>query len=76
LFVCARGAPIIDFFIHDANAVKVFLEVSQVAYQHHKGKYDPKLNVYFAATLNPVNKAQIQYVNLTTNNDLMKQNKL
>jgi hypothetical protein len=69
LFVCARGAPIIDFFIHDAYGVQVLLQVSEVAYQNHKAKYDPnsgKLNVYSAATVNPINNARIQYVYLTT----------
>jgi hypothetical protein len=69
-----RGAPIIEFFIHDANGVQVLLQVSEVAYQDHKEKYDPnsaKLNVYSAATLNPVKNARIQYVYLTTNIHLM-----
>jgi hypothetical protein len=75
LFVCARGTPMIDFFIHDANGLQVLLQISEVAYQNHKAKYDPnsaKLNVYSAATLNPVKNARIQYVYLTTNADLMK----
>jgi hypothetical protein len=78
LFVCARGAPIVDFFIHDANGVQVLLQVSEVAYQDHKAKYDPnsaKLNVYSAATQNPINNARIQYVYLTTNSHLMKRYK-
>ena len=78
LFVCARGAPIIDFFIHDANGVQVLLQVSEVAYQNHKAKYDPnsgKLNVYSAATVDPVNNARIQYVYLMTNTHLMKMHK-
>ncbi len=32
LFVCALGAPIVDFFIHDANGVQVLLQVAHIRY--------------------------------------------
>jgi hypothetical protein len=78
LFVYAHWAPIIDFFIYDANGVQVLLQVSEVAYQDYVAKYDPNsadLNVYSAATQNPINNARIQYVYLTTNSHLMKRYK-
>jgi hypothetical protein len=74
MFVCPIRTPVIDFFIHDINGLKVALQVSDSSYIDHKSKYpdfEEMKEDYKNALING-NSSEIQYVFLTTSNHKMR----